>query len=226
MAGGGCVVLVHGLGRTHRSMWALAWALGRSGYTVINWRYPSTKAPIAVLASRLDRELTARLQGVEGQVHFVTHSMGGIVVRRYLADVALANVGRVVMLAPPNQGSEVVDRLRDWWLFRRATGPAGEELRTGAGGPSDLPGIPVELGIIAGRRPVNPIFSRWIGGANDGKVGVARTALEGMTDFLVVNRGHTWLAWQPVVIQQVQAFLEEGKFRSGQDPHWRTHSTG
>lgn len=208
-------MLVHGLGRTHRSMWAMAWALGRSGYQVINWRYPSTQAPIAELSGRLDRELTARLHAVDGPVHFVTHSMGGIVLRRYLADVALANVGRVVMLAPPNQGSEVVDRLRDWWLFRRATGPAGTELGTGAGGPAELPGIPVELGIIAGRRPANPIFSRWIEGENDGKVGVARTALAGMSDFLVVDRGHTWLAWQPVVIRQVQAFLAEGRFRSG-----------
>lgn len=199
-------------------MWAVAWALGRSGYQVINWRYPSTQAPIAELAGRLDRELTARLAAMEGPLHFVTHSMGGIVVRRYLADVALRNVGRVVMLAPPNQGSEVVDRLRDWWLFRRATGPAGAELRTGAGGPSDLPGIPVELGIIAGSRPVNPIFSRWIEGANDGKVGVARAALPGMTDFLIVNAGHTWLAWQPMVIRQVRAFLEEGRFRSGRSP--------
>ena len=208
-------MLVHGLGRTHRSMWAVEGSLRLAGYRVINWRYPSTRAPITELALTLDRELTTRLRALDTPIHFVSHSMGGIVLRRYLADVSLPNLGRVVMLAPPNQGSEVVDRLRGWWIFRRATGPAGEELRTGAGGPEELPGIPAELGIIAGRRPANPLFSRWIEGENDGKVGVARAALPGMSDFLVVDYGHTWLAWQPAVIAQVKAFLAEGKFRAG-----------
>jgi hypothetical protein len=190
----------------------MAWALGRAGYRVINWRYPSTQAPIAELSARLERDLGPALRRAAGPVHFVTHSMGGIVLRRFLADVALPAAGRVVMLAPPNQGSEVVDKLRDWWLFRRATGPAGTELATGPGGPSDLPGIPVELGIIAGSRPANPVFSRWIGRANDGKVAVARTMLPGMTDFLVLDHGHTWLAWQPGVWRQVRHFLAAGRF--------------
>jgi hypothetical protein len=193
-------------------MWAMEWALRRGGYQIINWRYPSTTAPIGDLAARLDHELTQTLRAVEGPVHFVTHSMGGIVLRRYMADVALPNAGRVVMLAPPNQGSEVVDRLRDWWLFRRATGPAGAELATGPGGPVDLPGIPVDVGIIAGARSANPLFSQWIAAVNDGKVAVARTALPGMTDFLVVPHGHTFLAWQPRVIRQTLAFLRKGEF--------------
>lgn len=194
-------------------MWGLEFAARRRGYSVINWGYPSIRDSVRGHSERLHRELTDRLRSEARRVHFVTHSMGGIILRQYLADASLPNVGRVVMLAPPNQGSEVADQLKDWWLFRRTTGPAGQELTTDATGPASLPTIPVELGIIAGSRATNPLFARWIDGANDGKVAVERTTLPGMKDFLVVPRGHTMLPWVPQVIRQTLHFLEVGTFQ-------------
>lgn len=207
------VVLVHGLGRTHGSMVPLALALRWQGYRVLNWRYPSTRGTIAEHAERLDREHGESLRREPGRVHFVTHSMGGLVVRQWLGTCPMPNAGCVVMLAPPNQGSEVADQLRDWWIFRRATGPAGAQLTTGPEGPTSLPEPPVPVGVIAGSRAVNPLFSRWIGAPNDGKVAVARTHLPGMADHLVLPLGHTFLPWHPSVIRQVLSFLRSGAFQ-------------
>jgi pimeloyl-ACP methyl ester carboxylesterase len=205
------VVLIHGLGRTSRSMWALEMAARKRGYDVINWGYRSTRDSVAAHVHVMQRDLAPRLADA-GTVHFVTHSMGGILLRRYLAGAPVSRLGRVVMLAPPNQGSEVADRLRDWWLYRAATGPAGAELTTDERGPAALPGIPGELGVIAGARSGNPLLSRFIGAPNDGKVAVDRTRLPGMTGFLVVPHGHTFIGWQPGVIRQVFRFLETGAF--------------
>lgn len=207
------LVLVHGLGRTPRSLWLLARVARRRGYHVIAWRYPSRRGTVAEHAAALDRELTATLRSVPGRAHFVTHSLGGLLIRAYLGAVSLPTLGRVVMLAPPNQGSEVADRLRGWWAFRLVTGPAGQELGTGAdGAAARLPTPDAEVGIIAGDRCVNPLFGRWIGGPSDGKVAVRRTLLRGMRDHLVVRSGHTLLPWRRSVIRQVFAFLETGRF--------------
>ena len=214
----GTVVLIHGLGRTNRSMWALEREAKRRGYAAINWRYASTQGTVAEHAASLHRELSTRLQHSPGPVHFVTHSLGGIVLRAYLGRHTLSNIGRVVMLAPPNQGSEVADQLADWWGFQWLLGPAGQELRTdSARGPIRYAPVAAEVGIIAGSRSTNPVFSRWIGGPNDGKVAVARARLDGMRDFLVVPYPHALLAWQREVLQQTFAFLVDGAFtRKGQ----------
>jgi pimeloyl-ACP methyl ester carboxylesterase len=207
------LVLLHGLGRTPRSLWRIAHAARRRGYRVIAWGYPSRRGTIAEHAAALDRALTPALRVRAGRIHFVTHSLGGLVLRAYLGTTALPTLGRVVMLAPPNQGSEVADRLRAWWGFRRALGPAGQELGTGDdGAAARLPAIDGEVGIVAGDRCVNPLFGRWIGAANDGKVAVARTRLTGMRDHLVVRAGHTLLPWRRTVVGQVFAFLETGRF--------------
>jgi hypothetical protein len=179
---------------------------------VVNWGYPSTRDSVGGHAARLDRDLTPALRQSSGRVHFVTHSLGGIVLRRYLAHATLPNLGRIVMLAPPNQGSEVADRLQHLWVFRRATGPAGAELTTGSGGPGTLPEVEAEVGIVAGTRANNPLFSRWIAAPNDGKVAVERTKLPSMAGFLEVDHGHTFLAWHRDVIRQVFRFLETGAF--------------
>jgi len=207
------IVLVHGLGRTPRSLWLVALVARGRGYRVIAWGYPSRRATIDEHAAAMDRDLTATLRTVPGRVHFVSHSLGGLLLRAYLGTVSLPTLGRVVMLAPPNQGSEVADRLRRWRAFQWMTGPAGQELGTGAdGAAARLPTVSADVGVIAGDRCVNPLFGRWIGAPNDGKVAVARTRLDGMRDHLVVRAGHTLLPWRWRVIQQVFAFLETGQF--------------
>ena len=151
------------------------------------------------------------------RVHFVTHSMGGILVRFYLANHRLVNLGRVVMLSPPNQGSETVDKLANMPGFGWLNGPAGQQLGTDENSlPNRLGPADFELGIITGNRSINLILSTMIPGPDDGKVAVERAKLAGMADFLVVPHSHPFIMKKPLVIEQTQFFLEHGRFRREQ----------
>jgi alpha-beta hydrolase superfamily lysophospholipase len=206
------VVLLHGLGRTPLSMTALWLAARRRGYQVINWHYRSTSGSIADHAQALTRDVLPRLASAP-RVHFVTHSLGGIIVRQFLSTNALPNLGRVVMLAPPNGGSEVADVLQRSVLLTRCVVPAGELGTSPESVPCALPAATFPLGVIAGSRSHIRLFSRWMNDVpNDGVVAVERTKLAGMTDFIVLHRTHTLLPWAPDVLAQVFRFLEEGRF--------------
>lgn len=210
---GDYVVLIHGLGRTALSMKRIEWTLAKEGYRVVNKSYPSTGIAVEEAAARLAELLAERTPDQTVRIHFVTHSLGGIVLRQYLMDHRLDNLGRVVMLAPPNQGSELADKLEGNFWFKRFTGPAGQQLGTGASSiPKRLGPASFELGVIAGDRSLNPRFSGWIPGPDDGKVSVRSTNLDGMKDFLVVHHTHTWMIWRPTVIGAVGRFLKTGHF--------------
>ncbi len=220
------VVLLHGLGRTYLSMSHLAAELERAGYHVVNLSYPSRTLPIETIASDwLPTQLRASGAAPAPRVHFVTHSMGGIVLRQWLAHAApaeRANLGRVVMIAPPNAGSEVSERLAGFPPFRWFTGENGRRLGTRV---TDLPQAlgpwPVDappLGIIAGDRSLNPLFSAWLPGPDDGKVSVASTRLAGMTDAVVLHHSHTWLIWRADTVAQVLSFLRVGRFDTAATP--------
>jgi pimeloyl-ACP methyl ester carboxylesterase len=207
------VVLLHGLNRTHRAMAKLESVLRAEGYAVINCDYPSRSADIETLAARLFAALEPQLAEAP-RVHFVTHSMGGLLLRAHLQRHALPNLGRVVMLGPPNRGSEVVDRLGALALFRRINGPAGGQLGTGASGlPAQLKDPDFELGVIAGDRSVNPLLSLLIPGRDDGKVAVERTRVAGLRDFVCLHVTHPFMARNREVIRQTQHFLKTGRFR-------------
>jgi triacylglycerol lipase len=212
------VILVHGLSRSPRSMRPIAEALDAQGYEVINLDYPSRAAPIEELVPYLDRAVAACCRGRDRYVHFVTHSMGGILVRYYLESRPLDNVGRVVMLSPPNGGSELVDLLRKIPVVRHHIGPSRQELGTDAASlPGRLGPVDYELGVIAGGRSLLPFLSWALPGKDDGVVAVARTRVDGMADFLVVPRGHTWIMRDDEVIRQTTTFLERGAFTHSAD---------
>ena len=147
----------------------------------------------------------------------MTHSLGGVLVRAYLADRHPANLGRVVMLAPPNHGSELVDAFAEWTLLRAILGPTAAELGTGPGSlPNRLPKPSFEVGVLAGTRSLSPLGAYVVPGEDDGTVSVASTRLEGMADFALVDASHTFIMRSPEAGAQVVEFLRPGRFRSAE----------
>ena len=153
------VILLHGLSRSYLSMARMDQNLRNQGYSVSNIDYPSREDTIEELVEGSVREVVEKVSTETEKIHFITHSMGGILARYYLKQYPLPNVGRVVMLSPPNQGSELVDRFINIPLYKTINGPAGLQLSTDPDSlPNRLGPVNFELGVISGTRTLSPIF--------------------------------------------------------------------
>lgn len=214
-----CVILLHGLGRTYHSMERMENALIHEGYATVNLDYPSREKSIEELAADyIPEALDQCHQFNPAKIHFVTHSMGGIVTRMAIKQNRPEKLGRVVMLSPPNQGSEAVDKIKDSWYFSLMNGPAGLQLTTSADSiPNQLGPVDYPVGIITGNKQA--FFDSWMlpffRGAHDGKVSVERAKVIGMTDFLVVPESHSFIMNSSHVQNETIRFLQKGLFSHG-----------
>ena len=210
-----CVVLLHGLMRTSTSMSRMQRAIDDAGFVTVNIDYPSRDHTVEKLAQIAipDGIEACRANSEIERIHFVTHSLGGILLRQYLVDADIEKLGRVVMLGPPNQGSAAVDELKDVPGFDWLNGPAGRQLGKGEAsvplkpGPADF-----ELGVIAGNRTIDPITSAVLENPDDGRVSVEDTKVEGMDDFVIVEHSHAFMMRMRRPIELTIRFLESGSF--------------
>ena len=215
-----CVVLLHGLNRSYRAMSKMATSLQEAGYTTANVDYPSQAASVEELAPMAVNEGLEKCREANAeQIHFVTHSIGGILLRYAHNETPIPELGRVVMLAPPNQGSEIVDVTRNWPTAELFSGEAGLQLGTDENSiPSQLGPVDFELGVVAGTGTISPIMSAMLPQPNDGKVSVESTKVAGMDDFLLVDNSHHYIVSSDIVIENTKAFLRAGKFLESPDP--------
>jgi uncharacterized alpha/beta hydrolase family protein len=207
------VILLHGLGDVKLSMLKLEIALKEEGYTTKNIGYSSNGETIESLAEKELSEIVERYKKIGfDKIHFVTHSMGGLIVRCYLQDHELPEGSRIVMLSPPNKGSEVADHFKESKFYNLIVGDVGQELATDSNILSELKQIIPEIGIIAGDKSTNPYFSKIIPGEDDGRVAVDNTKLIEMKDFMIVHSTHLTIKYNDEVIRQTVFFLQNGKF--------------
>lgn len=206
-----CVILLHGLARSAHSMDKMAERLTLQGYKVLNIDYPSRSYSIEQLAEKTISDALLQCEGMP--VSFVTHSMGGILVRQFLSNHTVKNLNKVVMLGPPNKGTEIVDKLSNIPGFHLVNGDAGMQLGTGAlSVPNQLGKANFDVGIIAGTQSINLILSSLIPDTDDGKVSVESTKVEGMNDHIEMPTTHVFMMRNDAVIEQVLHYLKQGKF--------------
>ena len=208
------VVLLHGISRTSRSFRKMQAAIEGCGFDTLNLGYASRRKALEQLAEDIHPAIEGFAAGIEGSIHFVGHSMGGLLARAYLARYRPKRLGRVVMLGTPNSGSEIADRLKNVRAYRAWFGPAGQQLITRRDAALDaiLPPVDYPVGIIAGNRSVYPISSAFLPKPHDGRVSVENTRLDGMMDHVVIAVSHPSLVRNRLALQQTIAFLRDGRF--------------
>ncbi len=205
----GKVVLLHGLGRGWRAMNPLARQLQREGFSTLNLPYPSLLKPLDWIVGHV----RTQVEGFAGDspVHFVTHSLGGIVTRMLLATDPPWTSGRLVMMAPPSSGSEIIDWASRKMLLRSLLSPAARALASDTLS-ATLPDLPPDLEaiIIMGKRCSIPFFRPLLDEENDGIVSVGRGQVRGIRSFSVVDADHTFIQIHPEAVRRTIDFLKTG----------------
>jgi pimeloyl-ACP methyl ester carboxylesterase len=191
-------------------------ALRDAGFATLNLDYPSRSKPLDLLADYVHPPVADFAERHQGTIHFIGHSMGGLLARVYLAKYRPAGLGRVVMLGTPNGGSEVADLLKGFFIYRSFYGPAGLQLTTSLDGLlTSLPVVDYAVGVVAGNRSIDPIASLLVlPRPNDGRVSVESSRLAGMADHITIKASHNGLLRHPLAIEQAISFLREGRFKS------------
>ncbi|HCE43542.1 MAG TPA: lipase [Lentisphaeria bacterium] len=192
------VILVHGLIRSSFSMMSPAVFLRKKGFSVFIYDYYSTRHPIGRHADDFSRLLGKILEEDYRKVHFVTHSLGGIIARIALAKLADPKLGRLVMIAPPNQGSAKASSISRIWFAKQLLKPLDELRNDSDSFIRKVPVPKIEFGIIAG--------------SMDAKVSVEESHLKNEMDHLVVNSFHTFIMNRKAVKEALLNFITEGKF--------------
>lgn len=206
------VVLLHGLAINTLYMSRLEKALATNGYQTLNIDYPSRKFSISEISKMIFKQLESLSQQMKPKVHFVAFSMGCLVVRELLGKYSIPNVGNIVLIGPPNQGSQVADFFENNILYKSYFGPAGKELTTHYAKNTPFPNLNHPFGIIAGSICLDPISYFLLPQGNDGKVTIDSTKLVGMKDHIVLPISHTLLVFSSTVIKQVIHFLKHRRF--------------
>jgi pimeloyl-ACP methyl ester carboxylesterase len=208
------VVLLHGISRTALSFRKMQLALEHAGFTTLNLDYASRRKALEALAEDIHPAIGPFADRIDGSIHFVCHSMGGLLARVYIARHRPERLGRVVMLGTPNSGSEIADRLKNFGVYRAFFGPAGQQLGTQRDAAIEalFPPVDYPVGIIAGNRSIDPLAGSMLPKPHDGRVSVENTRIDGMADHVVVAASHPWLVRNSVAVAQTIAFLRYGNF--------------
>ena len=203
------VVLLHGLWRSVWAMEPMAKYIHQQGYHTINIPYPSFRKPMEQLTELIHDTMT--LHGGHRRIHFVTHSLGGVLARKLLPLLPAEQAGRVVMLAPPNQGSEIVDWASRYKALALSLGPAGMKLSSDAIGETPLLPEQTDSAVIMGKQSAIPFFRNLLDQENDGIVSAERGKIDGMNEFHILETDHTFIASDPRVMKMTLQFLRNGK---------------
>ena len=206
------IILLHGLARSSTSMWLLASRLEDAGYFVRRIGYNSLDQNPDEILKDISSQINQCCQKHTQSVHFVGHSLGGLMVRAYLQNNKIDKLGRVVLLGTPNKGSEAADHFSNSWLMN-ILGPTAKTLGTDDNSfPNSLKAPYYPVGIIAGvvkselNDPVIP-------GKDDGVVSVEATKIDGMTDFIIIETGHSMMRYDSEVADQTIEFIKNGVFK-------------
>ena len=206
------IVLMHGLGRSNAAMWLLAHRLEHAGYQVKRVGYSSLDQTPAEILKEISKQINACCQNHNKRVHFVGHSLGGLMVRAYLQNYKVKNLGNVVLLGTPNQGTKAADYFKEKW-YMNLLGPTAKALGTDKDSfvkTLKPPYYPV--GIIAGEYK-SESNDEIIPGKDDGLVSVEATKLNGMTDFILIETGHSMMRYNSEVAEQTIEFIKHKKFK-------------
>ncbi len=205
------VVLVHGILRGSSSMNKIKIEFIRQGFSVTGFDYTKKDGSIEEISDSLHKKIK---KFPKGKIHFVTHSMGAVIVRSYISKYKPRNIGRVVMIAPPNNGSVYAAVLLHLPFFEKIFGRSGMDIAEGENCiVNSLPVPEFEFGVIAGGTGYEIGLNPFLKGDNDGTVLLKETIIEGMADFMQIKGQHSFLLFNNEVISESINFIKNGKFQ-------------